>query len=154
LESIRRVLLPLDGSTQALDVLEPILALARSIDARVRILEVADPEPLPGRWESPDDTAKRAEGILRDACIPTEFERRRGNAPEEILKAVKDYGIDLVAMTTHGRSGPPRWLLGSVTAEVLRNSLVPLLVVRHNTARNVKNPLSPADISAPVDSPG
>ena len=151
---IRSVLLPLDGSPQALEVLTPILALARGIDARVRILEVDDPDSIPGHWETPDAAAKQADGILRDACIPTTFERRRGNAAEEILKSVQDHGIDLIAMTTHGRSGPPRWILGSVTAEILRHTLVPLLVVRHCASKNAKNSPPEANISTPVDSPG
>jgi nucleotide-binding universal stress UspA family protein len=128
---LRSVLLPLDGSAQALDVLDPVIALARSMDARVRILQVADPTPVPGQWDLPEESAKKADRVLREACIPTTFELRRGNPAEEILKSVEEHSVDLIAMTTHGRSGPPRWVIGSVTAEVLRHSTVPLLVVRH-----------------------
>jgi len=54
-----------------------------------------------------------------------------GNPPAEILKAADANGCDLIAITTHGRSGPSRWVYGSVTAKVLRSSPIPLLVVRH-----------------------
>jgi hypothetical protein len=42
-----------------------------------------------------------------------------------------------VAMTTHGRSGPSRWVFGSVMAKVLRSATVPLLVVRQPSRSRV-----------------
>jgi nucleotide-binding universal stress UspA family protein len=59
------------------------------------------------------------------------LELRKGNPALEILKAAEEKAVDLIAMTTHGRSGPSRWVFGSVTAKVLRSASVPLLVVRH-----------------------
>ncbi len=54
-----------------------------------------------------------------------------GNNPaEEIVKAETDFGCDLVAMSTHGRSGLSRWAFGSVTDKVLRAGKVPVLMVR------------------------
>ncbi len=54
-----------------------------------------------------------------------------GNDPaEEIIKAEVDFGCDLVAMSTHGRSGLSRWAFGSVTDKVLRGGKVPVLMVR------------------------
>lgn len=54
-----------------------------------------------------------------------------GNNPaEEIIKAEKELGCDLVAMSTHGRSGLSRWAFGSVTDKVLRGGTVPVLLVR------------------------
>ena len=49
---------------------------------------------------------------------------------EAIIKAEKDYNCDLVAMSTHGRSGLRRWAYGSVTDTVLRGGSVPVLMVR------------------------
>jgi nucleotide-binding universal stress UspA family protein len=53
-----------------------------------------------------------------------------GEAAEEILKAAKETGANLIAMSTHGRSGLGRWALGSVTDKVLHLSEIPVLTVR------------------------
>lgn len=130
---VRRFLVPLDGSAQSLAALRPVLDLARPVDAQVTLLHVDEPFPYEGRWEPPDETLKLADQTLREACIPARVEHRKGDPAEEILKASEEEGADLVAMTTHGRSGPSRWIFGSVAARILRSSSVPLLVVRHAT---------------------
>ncbi len=54
-----------------------------------------------------------------------------GQSPaEEIIKAEEEVNADLVAMSTHGRSGISRWAFGSVTDKVLRGGKVPVLMVR------------------------
>ncbi len=53
-----------------------------------------------------------------------------GNAADEILKAANDIKADLIAMSTHGRSGLRRLAFGSITEKVIRGSTVPMLLVR------------------------
>ena len=53
-----------------------------------------------------------------------------GAAAEEIIRVANEIKADLVAMSTHGRSGLSRWAFGSVTDKVLRAGNVPVLVVR------------------------
>ena len=53
-----------------------------------------------------------------------------GNAAQEIIKAADEVKADMVAMSTHGRSGLSRLTFGSITAKVLRGGNVPVLVVR------------------------
>jgi len=53
-----------------------------------------------------------------------------GKADEEIVKAADELKADLIAMSTHGRSGLSRLTFGSITAKVLRATSVPVLVVR------------------------
>jgi len=134
-QPVRNFLVPLDGSRLSLEALEPLRALARPVDAHVTLLHVSEPTPFDGRWETPDETLREAERVLREACIPATMDLRKGDPGEEILKCVEEKGIDLVVMTTHGRSGPSRWVFGSVTAKVLRSSSVPLLVVRMSTPK-------------------
>jgi nucleotide-binding universal stress UspA family protein len=55
---------------------------------------------------------------------------RTGNAAEEILKAAEETNADLIAMSTHGRSGLRRLAFGSVTDKVLRGASIPVLMVR------------------------
>ena len=54
----------------------------------------------------------------------------KGAPAEVILNYIKDNAIDLVIMSTHGRSGPAKWVLGSVADRVLRQSLAPVMIVR------------------------
>ena len=55
---------------------------------------------------------------------------RTGNASDEILKAASEVGAELIAMSTHGRSGLRRLAFGSITDKVIRDSNVPVLLVR------------------------
>jgi len=53
-----------------------------------------------------------------------------GNASDEILKAAEEIKVDMIAMSTHGRSGLRRIAFGSITDKVLRGASVPVLMVR------------------------
>jgi nucleotide-binding universal stress UspA family protein len=55
---------------------------------------------------------------------------RTGNAADEILKTAKETGVDLIAMSTHGRSGLRRLAFGSITDKVLHGTETPVLMVR------------------------
>jgi universal stress protein A len=55
---------------------------------------------------------------------------RAGDAAREILRAVKELGVDSVVMATHGRSGVGHFFLGSVAEKVVRESPCPVLTVR------------------------
>ena len=134
---IRSFLVPLDGSRLSLAALDPLLHLARGVDANVTLLHVTEPTPYDGRWEPPEETLKEADLLLRSACIPALVEHRKGDPGDQILKAIEGGGFDLVAMTTHGRTGPSRWVFGSVTAKVLRSATVPLLVIRQPSRATV-----------------
>jgi nucleotide-binding universal stress UspA family protein len=53
-----------------------------------------------------------------------------GHAAEEIIKASLAVKADLIAMSSHGRSGLGRWAMGSITDKVLHESSIPVLTVR------------------------
>ena len=53
-----------------------------------------------------------------------------GNAADEILKAADEVNADLIAMSTHGRSGWRRLAFGRITDKVLHGSRTPVLMVR------------------------
>lgn len=56
---------------------------------------------------------------------------QEGNPAQTILEVAERCCPDLIAMSTHGRGGIQRFLMGSVTTRVLQHAKVPLLVVRH-----------------------
>jgi nucleotide-binding universal stress UspA family protein len=96
----------------------------------------------------PLDGSPLAEAILPvvAALDPGEvirFSAPAGSSPAEaILRAARDTGADLIALTTHGRSGFDRLVLGSVAEKVIRSASVPVLALRAG------KPPDPAD--APV----
>ncbi|MFH1640065.1 MAG: universal stress protein [Chloroflexota bacterium] len=52
-----------------------------------------------------------------------------GYVADQIMDYAQKNGVDLIIMSTHGRSGPARWAMGSVADRVMRHSTVPVLVV-------------------------
>lgn len=67
---------------------------------------------------------------LRQQGFDVTTEVQFGDAAERIIEFVQEREIDLVAMTTHGRTGLGRLLLGSVASEVLHQLQVPILLLR------------------------
>jgi nucleotide-binding universal stress UspA family protein len=134
------ILVPLDGSTLAERALSEAQELARAFEAVVILFLVLSPSmtlhgtPVGPVGETDQAEAKpyldrkqqalRAEGLMAEAVI------RTGDAATEILDYAAERAVDLIAMTTHGRSGLRRWLLGSVTNKVLRGASLPVLLSR------------------------
>jgi len=124
---IRTILVPLDGSDRSLRAMEPAGALAELFGARLIFLHVRVPERDPG-VPSPEQYLEKAAERVKGAS-PLRLVAS-GDPVREILDTCRFYEADLIAMTTHGRTGLKRLTTGSVTESVLRQALVPLLVVR------------------------
>jgi nucleotide-binding universal stress UspA family protein len=54
---------------------------------------------------------------------------REGPIPEVILKVADEIHADMIAMSTHGRSGIQRWLMGSVADRVVHHAHIPVMLV-------------------------
>jgi len=80
------------------------------------------------------DLAPIAAG-LRARGVETAWEIRVGRAEEQIVAGARAVGADLIAMSTHGRSGLGRLLFGSVAEQVLRRADVPVFLMRQAAAR-------------------
>ena len=72
----------------------------------------------------------RAGESLRSKGVTVKTKVATGKAVGEIVKAADEIKVDLIAMSTHGRSGLSRLTFGSITDKVLRTGNVPILVVR------------------------
>ncbi len=134
----KKILVTLDGSEVAEQILPHVEELTKN-GSEVHLLRVAMAHTLPGTdpTEAQVEVVKEAEeylgkveGELRDKGFKVESHVRYGYAAEEILDHVDHWKFDLVALTTHGRSGVGRWLMGSVAEKIVRNSPIPVLVVR------------------------
>ncbi|TSD13975.1 universal stress protein [Haloglomus irregulare] len=134
------LLLPTDGSDATRSAIRHANELATTYDATVHILSVVDTR---NRFESPsgglapDAWAERERERAKEAideaaaalsgAIAVERAIQEGTPTEGILGYIDDAGIDMVVVATHGRTGLDRYLIGSVTEEVVRKSPVPVL---------------------------
>ncbi|GAB7008160.1 universal stress protein [Halorubrum trueperi] len=134
------ILCPTDGSAGSDAAVDHALYLADLADASIHVLFVVD-QGVAGasEWdmvvEREEERGERALDAVAEggAAREIEVERhlRRGRPHEEILDAAGDYGVDLIVMGTHGRTGLGRFLAaGSVAERVVRHSQAPVLTAR------------------------
>ena len=72
---------------------------------------------------------------LADCGAQIEKVIKEGFAADVILQYAKDAGMDLIIMSTHGRTGIAKWALGGVADRVVRSSTAPLLLVAPKACR-------------------
>ena len=83
-----------------------------------------------------DEYLAGVEKGLREKAIKVRHTFRHGEDPAaEIVDYAEANKVDLIAMSTHGRSGMSRWLFGSVAARVLQGTSKPILLIRSAGAR-------------------
>jgi nucleotide-binding universal stress UspA family protein len=141
----QRILVPLDGSTRAEQVLPPAVSVAQALDAEIVLFRVPIAHvtgsfaagwyvPLEGTFETANQIAEgylsRVAVELRAQGVRVATATRMGGVADAILDYAEANKIDLIAMCTHGRTGLARWTLGSVADRVLRARSTPLLLVR------------------------
>jgi nucleotide-binding universal stress UspA family protein len=160
-----RILIPLDGSKTAENVLPYARRLAAVSHVAVELLSAIEMADIAGDIAS--NEASYAAALIGEAVQnSTEYLEKlaqtfpHGNVrcnveqgrPEEIIitAAAADSGT-LIAMATHGRSGVTRWLLGSVTEKVLRGTVNPLLVVRAPEDSKTDGEAALCSIMVPLD---
>lgn len=126
-----KILVPVDGSENSLRVIPHVKEFAKAYGASVMVLGIVDPQSEGSKKKGAGEPLVRlAVKDFGDAAIPVDPVVRLGDPAVEILDAAKRHDADLIAMTTHGRSGVSRWVMGSVAEKVLRASTVPMLIVR------------------------
>jgi nucleotide-binding universal stress UspA family protein len=76
------------------------------------------------------EATQKIEDMAGKAGIPCRKIVAEGNPSEELLRLATESGMDLFIMGSVGRSGLDRFLLGSVAEKVVRNSKVPVLLIR------------------------
>jgi len=132
---VRNLLLPVDGSDLSVEALPGVIEFADLFETRVVLLRV-----LEAKKRKAASADEKAEAMKQLQALARGIEKKgvetlslveSGDPTEQILKAVRFHEIDLVAMTTHGRSGLGRAVTGSVTEDVLRKATVPLLITRN-----------------------
>lgn len=154
---MQRILVPLDGSALAEEVLPYAQDLASRVSGTlflVRIVPtaqqltatsfpgVAGMEGVPTMDVNAINKAMTAQvedarAYLRDKAaalqaqgLRVEWEVRQGTAADEVIKCAQDHHIELIAISSHGRTGLGRLMFGSVADRVIREAGLPVLVIK------------------------
>jgi nucleotide-binding universal stress UspA family protein len=148
--TLKSLIVPLDGSDLAERVLPTAVELAKQRNLEIVLIRAYNIPTtayagVEGYALPMDDLLK---GMREEACEYLEnkatdvkklgigrvsFTAKEGLAADEIISFAKTLPGGLIAMSTHGRSGVRRWVLGSVTETVVRHSENPVLVIRAST---------------------
>ncbi len=136
---LNRILVPLDGSALAESAVGKALELADG-SATLMLLRAAEAHTLPGMdpTEAQVQVVSEAEAYLADVAArltaqgvkSVETSVWYGSADSAIVDAARLRKVDLIVMSTHGRSGLGRLILGSVAESVLRGTTTPILLLR------------------------
>lgn len=136
---LKRILIPLDGSPIAAKALVQAGRLLRTPGSEVILVQVVDTLAMDATTRATHLPRQRQEAreYLAGAARPLEAAGvkvrtlvREGLSWEQILEAAGREAATMIILTTHGRTGLSRWLIGSVTEKVVRAAAVPTLVLR------------------------
>jgi nucleotide-binding universal stress UspA family protein len=132
---IAKILVPLDGSTTAEAILKPVQELAEQMKAEMTFLQIqSDSGALSFVTEREAYEASAYLKVLvlalKERGITAHHVIRTGDPAAEIVDYAKVNQMDIIAMSTHGRTGLSRAVLGSVAEKVVRNSPVPVLLIK------------------------
>ena len=120
-------------------ILPKVEKLATELKASIALLRVAYAHTFPGAdptdaevkvVREAEEYLRGIENRLKAKGFKADSHVRYGSDAEEILDHASQKDIDLIAMTTHGRGGVKRFLLGSVAEKILRHSPKPVFLVR------------------------
>jgi len=141
LVEFKRMIVPLDGSKLAESVLSHAIGLCKSLDMEVILVRSYNPN-FPGSSVRMHDVSKivhdsaenyiraKAEELQKKGLKKVSYQVLHGRAGEQITDFAIETPDSLTAMCTHGRHGIGRWMLGSVTNDVIHCSEEPVLVIR------------------------
>lgn len=145
------ILIPLDGSHLSEAALPIAQEIATRFTSQITLLRVAQPLHLPKLTSEFTELITTLQSEARQEAITylqswqnsltqqghqVNYRVAEGESvTETILQTASNLNIDLIIMSTHGRSGVQRWVYGSVADKVLRHASVPVLLIR-----SVENP--------------
>ena len=150
---LKKLLLPLDGSPFAEAPIPFIEELTKGTKTEIVLTTVCEPPLVPSYGDRPinpawkkhrdelwAETQKQASEYLNK--VKTKLEKHGmkvksqvipgdlGRVAESIMQAAQTEKVDLIVMTTHGRSGVSRWVYGGVANRIVEESLQPTLLIR------------------------
>lgn len=135
------ILIPTDGSEAAIDAADHAYSLGERYDATVHVLSVVETiesasivgygaEKLETLHEEGTDATRQIVENARSRDIDAVGAVEVGNPDRTILEYAEEHDIDMIVMSTHARSGVGRFLMGSVTEQVIRDGTIPVLAIQ------------------------
>jgi nucleotide-binding universal stress UspA family protein len=141
---LNKILYPCDFSAAGEEALDTATALARDHGATLIILHVQEPPHAYGGGElymgipDPDEDSLRrmlTDVVPTDRRVPFVQRMVQGPPAETIVSTAEDEKVDMIVMSTHGRTGVWRVLMGSVAEEVVRKAKCPVVTVKGTSRR-------------------
>jgi nucleotide-binding universal stress UspA family protein len=155
----KKILICLDGSKLAEVILPYAIEQARHFESELVLFRAFSESQtislaMPGMPGVPIDSQrvdrqlvedeKEVTGYLKSLAEKTQaetnltvsYDSALGSAGPAIVEYCEKQGVDLIAIATHGRSGPGRVVLGSVADFVIRHSRLPILLIRPNMLKS------------------
>lgn len=130
----KRILCPIDFDRISIPALELAVSMATQNKGRVYLLyiipKVEAPRLSADIKEVATDSLRTVARKWLKGKVPYKIIVRTGAPVSGLLKAEAELSADLVVMSTHGRTGRKHTLLGSVTEQVVRRSICPVLTTR------------------------
>jgi nucleotide-binding universal stress UspA family protein len=152
----QKILIPLDGSELGECSLEHAKAIAQGCNVAdvilFRVIEPLSTQTMSALAEAGGDSVRKAlaqneqdakdyvlkvENKLKTQGIASRTVTVEGRAADEILSYAEKNNVDLIVMSTHGRSGLSHFFFGSVAEKVSRHSRVPVLLLAPEGCRNI-----------------
>ena len=137
---IEKILVPLDGSALAESAIATAVEMAHPGVGNLMLMRAAEAHTFPGAdptdaqvavvREAETYLAGVAERLKQQGLTKVETSVWYGPAAAAIVDAARARKADLIVMTTHGRGGLGRLVLGSVAESVLRGTTTPILLLR------------------------
>jgi nucleotide-binding universal stress UspA family protein len=146
----KRILIPLDGSVLAESVLPHAIALSSTNHPDIFLLRVIDPiaaetrprsvDPLDWNFRIVEAEAylKKITELLSGMDLVVYTEVREGKAAETILEYAHEQQVDLVVLSSHGKSGITGWNISSVVQKIIQRINTSFLLVRAYQARETE----------------
>jgi nucleotide-binding universal stress UspA family protein len=139
--AFQNVLALTDGSEFSRKALRYAVEICHRFGARLYLLTVIEKPPsfVTGEvsreiLEATEDALRSELGTCSIYCetsgLSCHAEVRKGHAFEEIIRYAEEIDADLIVMSTHGRTGLPHVLLGSVAGKVVRHAPCPVMTIR------------------------
>jgi len=139
-----KILVPLDGSVLSEAVLPSVERLATAFGAGICLMQVVPTTIFPVTMEGyaqcgeliaactkdGEEYLRKMEKRLKAKGFQVESLLLNGDEAQRILEQADRKDVSLIAMTTHGRSGVSRWMMGSVAEKVVRHATKPIFLVR------------------------
>jgi nucleotide-binding universal stress UspA family protein len=141
--TLKKILVPIDFSKLSRDALRWAILLARRFGSEIFLVHVVQKFPIDStltdggsdwlrrlRQQAKADLAAMAVSLRESAEVSASAVVREGTPFDEICKAARSLGADLIVLTTHGHTGLKRIWLGSTAERVVRHAHCPVLAVR------------------------